>query len=943
MRNGRPCSCGCEECIGFSCSLVTPDASCDANGIVYLSFYEPFDETLQANWVTHEVTGVAGHGVPVTGNYLRDYVEGSGLQDPLGCARITFSTTVFTGNKNEGYADFGIGGGPYFHIEGSDVTLSLPSGSIVVDDAYQSGDRYGAYLGITNIPPSGNYSQELIVYKMRNKAFACNPPLEGSGVGAGSSQRVTPYGSGCAYTECTLYRRSFSSNSEPIYNIQDPAVYGIEESGSWEFDDICVNFTSRNGSRLLYPGISNIQIDEGTCLCASSEEACDFILDKPWFSWQIPCETLFEDGSTSTPCHSGQIPYMMWSAYDDNWLLTDTWRCEEIIPPSSRFVYMRTTLSSYEVDFKSVNWNFVPIQAEESYSCQDSTPFDGNGDCDEIAFSGYPCDNTGCYSFPFASFDDIRVLDIQGLPWSHDCGSVFYASGDCLQIGQGEYRFGYPAFVGVPSTKLTIPRDDYYSHVRYNPLEGGINFTCPEAWKVEKLAYGLTFDETYRWWTGNFRFLGGSGSTGHAGTLAHPTYFDDKDLSLIYKSGNCENYTMYIYENCNEQKPKVTILDADNNVFSDVDFVWHSLYLDNNTPIDAISNVSYINNASHGGLDYGYLRCQDGIPYPYSSTASMLTHGQWYSNNDFLGVTGVICPSSDCVQASGYYQLDLYGVTAYDLNVSDFELSSVPSHLMDCYGSTITRDAAGFQNGYGNGALTTPFCGAQGFGVPFNPSDYPSATCISVNDTKIYDLIESETVDLMWPASAKAGWSKGAYICPTVVDNLAAGVTNIPWWQGVVIGKIISLGFGAYDPLTGTTFSPDDYPITGFEKYKIAACPLRLFIDSKNNNFKAFVSYCGTLPYRNGGGALGCPGVTDDADSWIVPPEDFIKSESDMLTGNYFAQVTVLSENPLKLLIRQTFMAFGIPCLGADSDDGCDLRELYPYMIEVILEAPTII
>ena len=263
MRNGRPCNCGCVECTGFGCSIQQPDLTCDADGIVYLSLYEPYSDPLQSGWITGQVAQSGGLGVASSGNTLIDYINGSGLRDPLICARASISCTVFTDNKNEGFATFGLGGGPYFTIEGSNVEFALPSGSIIVDDAYQSGDRYGAYLGINYIP-SGFYRNEIKVYKYRNgTGFACNPPLEGSGFGAGESSIVTPYPTGCVYTQCLLYENTFNErDGDTVYNVQSPATAGISESGTWKFDDFCVNFWDRYGERMLPGGFSLPIINE---------------------------------------------------------------------------------------------------------------------------------------------------------------------------------------------------------------------------------------------------------------------------------------------------------------------------------------------------------------------------------------------------------------------------------------------------------------------------------------------------------------------------------------------------------------------------------------------------------------------------------------------------------------------------------------------------------
>ena len=931
MRNGRPCGCGCVTCEGYSCSMVTPDTSCDADGNVYISFYEPFDAPLQSGWEVHSVTGVAGKGVPVTGDYLNDYVYGtSGFRDPITCGRLSVSCTVFTDNPNVGYASFGVGGGPYFHIEGSDVTFSLPDTGILVDNSYQSGDRYAAYLGINYIPP-GFYTNHIIVYKMRNTAFVCNPPLEGSGVGAGTSARVTPYPTGCGYTECTLYNKVHNNRSgDSVYTLQDPIVAGIQESGSWKFDDFCVHFWDRHGERMLYEGVDVTGVNESLCTCLQTP-ACDFILDKPTFFWQIPCSILYENGSTSTPCSSGQTPYLMWQAYDDNYLLnTNEWRCDGLIPGSSQFVFLRTETHTSDVDLSSAGiWHIVPMTASETYSCTDNDPFDGSSDCTHVAFTGYPCNEGDCYSYPFGRFDSIFQLH-QKCDFTARVGNVYFGSGDCLQVGTVDALGGNLRY---PIGGYTIPRDDDYSLVRQYSIFGVgyfLDFDMSPVWKVEKLAYGIDFDETNRWWHGTFRFLGASGSVcpdvGGSGTS--PEYFSGKDLGLVYKSGTCQEYDLYLYSPCNlglsTPVPKIEILSSGNDVFSSRDFTLIGPNEENGTNYCYdITESSAINTTAFRNNNAGFMHCTNGVMSPYGTKIPILEIDRFYNTGP--EEDQMICSTGSCVDPSGTYSLTFNGVMGYKLTVPSFDISYAPHYMLDSYGSCVTRDASDVFTGEFYSSV-----GLIGFGTAYNPNDYPSLTCISVNDAKIYDLIESETPDLMWPATQKPG-IVGMSPC------MNSSFTNISYWQGAVIGKVSALS-SAYDDLgSSTTFELPASGDSGFN-YKIQPVNVKMFIDAKNNNLKAFIHYCGTLPNYDSGGNCVLTGESD----WYVTPSGFYKSESDILNNRYFAEVTVLSTNPYKVHLRQSFIAMGVPNDGTLETD-CTRYKMYPYMAEVTLEEPTII
>jgi hypothetical protein len=916
MRGGRPCNCGCDNCEGYNCNLGPGSWTCDEIQN-HLSFYEPFDDPIQSDWVTGQITQFEGRGVPSSGDYLYDYVEGTAISSPLICFKVDESVTIFSDNTSVGFARFGMDGGPDIRVEGSEATLTLPNGTgVVVDSGFQSGDRYHFYLNQYPVPVSTS-NQLLSVWKYRNSSFFCETGgqfIEGTG--------------DCNSYKCLMYTKTFvGATGDTLYSVNSPFMAYLEESGNWEFDQFCVQAADVSNSKLVPFGIENVSIpvtENIGELLPTFDWACDNILDRPYYVWKPNC--------VGVPYQSGQDPHLLWSALRDDWLTNvDGWRCDGTIPlGSSANVYLRTEVGSYEVDMLQPNiWHLVPVAAEQTFSCQDPNPFDEESGCDEITFTGIPCNESNCYSYPFLSFDN-GFWTGPGR-FNEDQGNVSLANGgQCPQVGNiytnGTYYFNRDTFL--------IPRDDNYSVFRHYKLFGESNdymdySNLNQLWSVEKLAYTINWDSTNRWWTGNFRFLEGSGTDSvfeAGGPAALNQFLTGADLSKIYKNGSsCNLYNLYLYDRCHNQT-FVDILDGSGNLLASTPF--RITVAGIGEIAGSLTNTSRSYDENGVGPWHKFLNDELTRLNSYI-LPSICNLSRTYSITGGNGDT--TCQPSGCPDPSGGYSLELKAISSYKLTDGS-PYSPVPGVLISPLGGGALRDMNTFNTAGGVlGGIADAGVGFKGMSEVYSSDDFPGKFCItSTVKQKVYKLDSDWSTSLLYPVSDKVNFANSFFM---PAGAMPEGVNNLPYWNGLCQGRVKPLfttSFDWIDPLdfidpsgfdSGLVLSADRFMPISFQ----------LFIDKNANELYGFC---------RGGIGDNLPYPTPD--DWYDPPSSFYKSETDINRGSYFAHKEVISTSPLKIRFIQTFMALGNPDDGT-LETGCNKYKFYPYGVEVIVEEPTYI
>lgn len=908
----RPCACGCNPCDGYACSASIDGVICPSvDDILYSNFHEQFNQSgLVDGWTNENFSIYNNRGTHTSGNYTQDTVIGTGLRDPLRCSYFHIGSTFYYQSATDGAGTLSLGGGPSLSLSNKEVYLTLPNGSsIQIDKNFTTGNHYGVDLYITKKPQG--YYNELTITKYKNtesieNSWCDTSQVSGTPHSPATNGHTVPY-SGCEYSYCNLFSSGFQEPADDVYTITDPPTLSVSISGNWQIDDVC--FLGTETKPQSFVGYGNNED------CSVS---CDYIMRPMSLSWTLPCTS----GEGVSVVQSGTVPYLVWEAWDDRYLLdTDDFRCGIIPTASSQKVYLRTTLKQYETNLLSADiWSIYPHSIKHTYDCSDSTPFDEFSDCLIMEFSGYPCIEQ-CYGPPFGAIDSITTLGGNG----NVCYDLIT---NCLQAGNN--GFSYPLRSGetVYNRSMddpTIPRDDRYSagrqYVAFGEYCTRIDDSLASFYSVDKRGYRINWDADNEWWYGQFQFLNASGGViGTAGGSGSPTNYNNFDCSLIYKSGVCETYDMYIYALCdanlNSGGGIIDLLDSGGNLYSTATFSEST----DSSEGEVDESRGLLLHTHVGGAE-GFIQ-NDGCYFEERSASPHNPHvlavgGAAYNLDPEVYTTldRVTCPSGEC-QPSGEFSFKLYGLAGFDLDTGgDYtEQSVVPPLLMDSFGAVVIRTWPTVA-----GLLKTVY----------NPADSPY-TCLTDSVNRyVYDLDSGEVVDLLYSPTDH----------PVILNVTPCGMPagNLCFWSGKVVGKVM-LADSAPDLTANgiTTFAYDTYPTDGL-LYKLCACQVYLFLDDNNGNLKAFVSPLGPSDPPSLPNGDECTGD----DSYYVPPAGFYKSQGDITSGNYFAHVSVLQTSPLKLKLTQTFMAMGVPDDGTGEDD-CTRYILYPYLIEVYLDEPDI-
>ena len=950
MRNGRPCSCGCETCDGYLCSLTDAEAGvCPEDRTNYLSFYENFDEApLETGW-DYEVFGMsAGRGVIATGDYVYDSVTGTSLRSPMICSQFYGSTTFFSDDYNHYYGKFGYDGGPQVTVSSGNAYLLTPTGTVQIDDQFKTGDNYRIELVHSRRP---NETYQYMKVKKRRNDGAINSSCLSSAVS------VTPYPSGCQYTECTLYNETYIDPSGTLYSISSPVKAFVALSGTaYKCDDVCFNAYEASASNLL----------EQTTMDSGCTNTCGYVIGTLSARYQVPCvATPPEENAV----YSDNI-YILWRAYKDKYLDHNYAIWCDPIPGSSVFSYLRTEIKSYQVDMLESNiFHVMPLGVNQYFDCYNNAdPFE-NSNCNEVGFSGAPC-VSNCYSPPYFTLDNI-MFDRNYRPGFKDQANVSLVEGTCKQVGSNftfDNPYGTPIntyqlmnyggntndFRGVEDL-LTIPRNDRYSTVK-NVSIFGSNYSNDfddsfDAWSVENIAYKINWDSTNRWWHGNMRHLSGSGISSvpnPGGSGAGSSRYTGADLSIIYTTGTqCENHDIYIYGKCAPNNSfvgagvTIDIISSSGDLLSrqDLDFT-NSSY----KPVgDADNFLYYTSIGSHNSNDE-WVDCNSTTRatslgnIPIMSETYYYNMSAWYNPVIYDPLPGVTF-NDDCVcttasgdiEASGTYNYTLYGRPGFLLNVGeDYDPSYLPAYMLDCMGAPIIRGMNFGTGGYGNVWLASDpilpgLCeGELGYGPSY------------------YDLVSGNTVNNLFSETDLTVQSTSTYLYQCISDGGIGYFYDggLPMWGGNVIGHYY---MNSQLPIDGTSYGPEDWNTFGTSYHDM--CRVTLFMDKQNNELRALIvpHVCHNTIVGGDGVERGRLPAGNPSDWTLYPYTHFIKSESDIINNTYFAQVTVLNTNPLKLRLIQSFMSWGQPYDSMAPEDDCTLHRLYGFNIEVILEAPTLI
>ena len=514
--------------------------------------------------------------------------------------------------------------------------------------------------------------------------------------------------------------------------------------------------------------------------------------------------------------------------------------------------------------------------------------------------------------------------------------------------------------------------------------------------EVEKLSYKLNWDPTNLWWSGNFRFLLSSG-TPNSGLLpicTGSTYIlgsgDDYELGNmnsgfhnVYHGSECELGTITISRPCSEYYSSTNVRNQKVTIKFDGQVYSHETFYRGGTGLTAFDHTSTMFDAMDKRISTNSFNLWGPIlggdsnsstpppmliqDYPYYIT-------EWTADYPVFTDPSGCGSMNSCPQISGSFNQKFYGYTSFNLNVGeDYSRPVLPGIFMDEMGNIIVRSTPKFQS--------APYWG-HGTIVPETAWPYTSYNCVtsltdmvtfeqqSTGAFEIYNGLHKELHDLT------------AYCCENQSQNTT--YKNFPFWAGTVHCRV---HFASWDGDDTNNFTPidDANPKFGvgdaqiskfssglpnqtlFEGVNVMVGDLIVFLDKTSGEFKALLR-----PYDTGGfilqgnsdypetgsprdysATLPCPKFYESFDDcvvgagikkWWESPRGFIKSQADISSGSYFADVTVLNTSPLKLKIEQPFMAWGIWDLcdeyNPNEDIKCKLRKLYGYLAVTTIEEP---
>ncbi len=956
MRSGKPCSCGCKNCISF-CDQSEILDTCLLNKD-YLIFNEKFDgPLLTSGWDTGSIIIKNEEGTAPTGtNYVEDSVTGEELRDPMLCGAFYGKLKVNTTTPNTGGVKFSLSGGPELYISSGNVSYTLPNGSsVLIDDEFQSGDYYSFALS-HNLIPENDIRQTFFVHK---HSFSSTPICKSGLYWDGSG--ISPYGilnygppnstgTGCLSKTCLLINGNYTT-PDSIYSIDSPVKYIVSISGAgWSVDDICLRANESARSKMIPFGVEK---SGTTCL-----NTCDHIL---------PAHNVQYSGCGKNDKTSPV--FISWTAYNTNYLRQDnpdsiSWRCELDVPESGNLVFLKTRIKSYEIDLMTPNiWHHVPLSARNNTNVKDEFPFN-EIDQYSIGFTGFPC-VSNCYSPYVGSMDNILVCDSFNL-YQHNFEFLHGVDEGCIQIGSSS---GLPNgstrhetfWADNTSFMCTIPRDDIFSSVRVQ--SGGfasddvMGFWRTPVWKVEKNGFFINWNDTNGWWEGIMHNLVASGGIADSGGYLDGGPWDSEDFSKVYKSGICDYYNFYMYNSCimslvGQLNGGVAFSIFKSGTDEKVDgvgqnslgnFDWLTSSTALYTAASHVANDDYgscvelfVSDGLSGGLGEGgdyicKIVCSPHLP-------RLRTLGDnWCINTPEpssvfdcqyqpIECTGT-CGSSGLIP-SGYYGYELYDAFGYLLDVGeDFEVSKLPFMFMDPLGNVIRRVFNPDATNYYHISELSGLC-------PIEAKKY------------FYYTASGDGVSLIAGDTDEYHRTPGIIYGCDGTNGYKSFQGTFPYWEGICVGYQIAQDgpYNNIDP-ANPTYDGSDWPgildqdgtyaaeLTS-KKGRMLTCYIKLFLDAESQELKAYIT---PNTCRDNKPFLG-----DPEDWYITPTQSFIKSQADIVNGCYFGSVTVLETDPLKIYIKQPFMSWGVPDNGTLEDD-CAAYKLYGYTIETILEAPKLV
>lgn len=606
----------------------------------------------------------------------------------------------------------------------------------------------------------------------------------------------------------------------------------------------------------------------------------------------------------------------------------------------------------------------------------------------------------------YGSTQNNVILDSGGCPSIGTRGSTLFGMNentfpinyDYLQLSHYSENTSTPIVRGDDFSLFKFYRGASYVGTQYHFDE---NCQGDKLFEVEKLSYKLNWDPTNLWWSGNFRFLSSSG-TPNSGLLpicTGSTYIlgsgDDYELGNmnsgfhnVYHGSECELGTIIINNDCGSPfykdyngllRPNNTItIKFGGQVYS------HELFgqgrdADQDLLVSGGLENALIPNGRDRYLWGPILNIDTSVQNNGLNQPMLINHYPYYITEWTADYPVFTEPSgcgsmNSCPQISGSFNQKFYGYTSINLNVGeDYSRPVLPGLFMDEMGNVITRYTV-----YSN-ELYLRSAGYWGIGtiVPETAWPYSSYNCVtsltdmvtfeqqSTGAFEIYNGLHKELHTLIGSCCEKTPyrWPKSGH--------------NIPIWGGTVHCRV---HFASWNGDGTNDFTPidDANPRFGvgdaqiskgagaggpnqslFEGVNVMVGNLIVFLDKTSGELKALLDPYGvgftTSPnsVTDYSAILPCPKFYESWDDcvvgagtkkWWESPRGFIKSQADISSGSYFADVTVLNTSPLKLKIEQPFMAWGIWDLcdeyNPNEDIKCKKRKLYGYLAVTTIEEP---
>jgi len=905
MRRGRPCACGCVECVGYTCTNPYTSDGCLTR--VLQHFYDDFEEPYSnPGWENGDrFIATGGYGVPVESGFVSDTVPGSSLPSPVDCLSYIGACTWCYDLACDGS---GVGGsieienGPKITVCHDSVVFYPPDGSgVEIATNFQSCDNIVMYFRHYAIPPVGNYNQSIQIIHRRNGTI--------SGCNNYNGLAVTPADTGdCDFTSCSIYSNDFvESTGQYTISSSLDTVIGANATRDWKIDQVCITQ-------------NEVKKNPGWYDCYDNGD-CGRYIKPNYFNWSDTFCNYAEE--------SGNYINLIWG-FDIDELFYEDCDWEPPVGSSAQGLFV-TPLSQITIDWHDTGiLNVVPIMAVQDVNtivCDT-----GNTYGRMVAFSGDGC---GCYGdLPILSFNDPTKMGIYGStsaqaeqgnmtimgttnPFPNLGRSVSWPT-DTITTNCDLPNHSSDANLSNVSL-LTIPREDNrYSVNRYYELEGFysndeflFDYTLDPQWICSYNCYKLSFNTSYNWWEGTYWAIEGSGTSSHplpsggritGGGVNAYSDFDGIDFDSIYESDQCcSSYDMYIYSPCGGGTTFYTEL---HEVSGDL----------------AASTLTM----NVGASIFNSFMSAGNFQAVYDTDTSI---NSWCAGFDFQQSTCCLFDwESDIANSTDY------NIVSYPINTGCFH--PVYQGLGQADLKAIWGPPAG------NGL---PFCMLDPFGFPvYNSVDEPQSnrTIDQANSRqspkfgKVFNRTGASGICLVSTDEIKiydATLGFGTFAVPVDQWDVANGTAdcsynNVSILNGEVRAEYYfyaGSGISEYGNYSGTitdlpdighnSFAPSGYPFLTSDwtySHTVPTAPAHCWVwyDSVDSEIKAALkgpqSACATL---DGLFEIMSRYFTSGFQGELLT--DWMQSETDLKDGRYLAEVNVLSASgePLKLEILQPF------------------------------------